>query len=185
MTRQLEKCRFFYWEKICSGVLYLACGSFVNNTLYFTVKQVRVRGDIHIIGFDVISESFKRFPFSTVNDLYYDGHFLTVNSKLHMFVFEIWPNVNASLSKYQDNLWSKVSSFPNVETFSFVEWCGASDVANGKLILLPKFGNIAKVYMSVQDFEYLQNVDSFCWLKGALFGRKGALFLATVDSAIG
>ncbi|KAM0052478.1 putative F-box associated interaction domain, F-box-like domain superfamily [Helianthus debilis subsp. tardiflorus] len=177
---------FFIGKKYAAGCYIWSVGFFVNNTLYFTVKQVRVRGDIHIIGFDVITESFKRFPFPLVNDLYvYDGHFLTVNNKLHMFVVEIWPNVNVSLFKYQDNLWSKVSSFPNVETFSFVEWCGASDVANGKLILLPKFGNIAEVYMSVQDFEYLQHVDSFCWLKGALFGRKGALFLETVDSAIG
>ncbi|KAJ0703089.1 putative F-box domain-containing protein [Helianthus annuus] len=151
---------FFIGKKYAAGCYIWSVGSFMNNTLYFTVKQVRVQGDIHIIGFDVITESFKRFPFPPVND----GHFLTVNNKLHMFV---------------------VSSFPNVETFSFVEWCGASDVANGKLILLPKFRNIAEVYMSVQDFEYLQHVDSFCWLKGALFGRKGALFLETVDSAIG
>ncbi|KAM0070611.1 putative F-box domain-containing protein [Helianthus debilis subsp. tardiflorus] len=124
--------RIYDWQLDAAAGCYIwSVGSFVNNTLYFTVKQVRVRGDIHIIGFDVITESFKRFPFPPVNDMYvYDRHFLTVNNKLHMFVVEIWPNVNASLFKYQDNLWSKMSSFPNVETFSFVELCGASDVAN-------------------------------------------------------
>ncbi|MFS8034670.1 hypothetical protein Hanom_Chr17g01583881 [Helianthus anomalus] len=91
------------------------------NTTYFIVSQFWwLIGKKFVIAFNVVSETFKVTSFPKNKDaIPCQGHFITVNQKIHMFIVGKSAELTVELLKLEDEAWHKVSSFRNPQIVSF------------------------------------------------------------------
>ncbi|MFS7994111.1 putative F-box domain-containing protein [Helianthus anomalus] len=88
-------------------------GTLSANTVYFIVSQSWwVIGKKFIVAFDVLSETFKLINFPLSKDLIpSQGHLITLNRKIHMFVVSEPKELIVELFKLKGEVWHKVLSF--------------------------------------------------------------------------
>ncbi|MFS7943885.1 putative F-box associated interaction domain, F-box-like domain superfamily [Helianthus anomalus] len=96
-------------------------GTLSANIVYFIVSQSWwVMGKKFIVAFDVLSETFKLINFPLSKDLILSqGHFITLNRKIHLFVVSEPEELIVELFKLEGEVWHKVLSFQNSQTVSF------------------------------------------------------------------
>ncbi|MFS7970949.1 hypothetical protein Hanom_Chr09g00826921 [Helianthus anomalus] len=139
-------------------------GTLSANTVYFIVSQSWwVIGKKFIISFDVLSETFKITTLPWSKDVIpSQGHFITVNLKIHMFVVSETDEHIVELFKLEGEVWHKVSYFQNSQTLSFQSRRHQSHIMEyNTWILMSERGHMVNVKVTSEELEYIQDVDTF------------------------
>ncbi|KAJ0717276.1 putative F-box associated interaction domain-containing protein [Helianthus annuus] len=98
-------------------------GIYSGRSIYFMVSNYWFPpGERHMVAFDVVSETFSTIPFPEVLDLNpWQGHFLSIEMKLHVIVVGRSENLYADLFKFEDESWVKVFSFNTLHVVDYFE----------------------------------------------------------------
>ncbi|XP_035830079.1 uncharacterized protein LOC118479584 [Helianthus annuus] len=138
-------------------------GTLSAKTVYFFVSQSWwVNGKKFIIAFDVLSETFKLINFPLSKDFIpSQGHLITLNRKIHMFVVSEPEVLIVELFKLEGEVWHKVLSFQNSQTVSFQSrWHQPHIMEYNTWILMSEWGHMVTVKLTGEDIEYI-DVDNY------------------------
>ncbi|KAM0011122.1 hypothetical protein Hdeb2414_s0067g00768561 [Helianthus debilis subsp. tardiflorus] len=141
-------------------------------TVYFIVTQSWwVIGKTFIVAFDVLSETFKLINFPLSKDLIpSQGHLITLNRKIHMFVVSEPEELIVELFKLKGEVWHKVLSFQNSQTVSFQSRQHRPHIMEyNTWILMSEWGHVVTVRLTDEELHYVKHVDTFNGVNGALF----------------
>ncbi|XP_022041031.1 uncharacterized protein LOC110943602 [Helianthus annuus] len=147
-------------------------GTLSAKTVYFIVsKSWWVIGKKFIVAFDVLSETFKLVNFPLSKDLIpSQGHLITLNRKIHVFVVSETEELIVELFKLEGEVWHKVLSFQNSQTVSFQSRRHQPHIMHyNTWILMSEWGHMVTVKLTCEELHYLQDVDTFNGVNGALF----------------
>ncbi|KAF5778550.1 putative F-box domain-containing protein [Helianthus annuus] len=147
-------------------------GTLSAKTVYFIVSQSWwVIGKKFIVAFDVLSETFRLINFPLTKDLIpSQGHLITLNRNIHMFVVSQPEELIVELFKLEGEVWHKVLSFQHSQIVSFQSRRHQPHIMEyNTRILMSDWGHMVTVKLTGEELHYLQDVDTFNGVNGALF----------------
>ncbi|XP_022023395.1 putative F-box protein At3g23260 [Helianthus annuus] len=163
-TREWKTLTFLKGADYASTLYWWSSGTLCNNILYFPSPHYWMPAKSYTIAFDVESETFSKVSIPQSTDLFgRQCSFLNIRNTLHMFIVEETPKTIVKLYKFEDQMWSEVSSFRTGKLFYSVEsWLNklAENKGDTWTVNVDR-GGIIEIQIGMKDSQYLRDAERF------------------------